>query len=96
MMISENFVINVILLSILLSNVVLLKMWNEIEVYLRIQLKAINILLGYDLKACNHRLAYVMICVGILCVSKFKYGKYTDINILFKRECEIRNIYLNI
>ena len=60
------------------------KMWIVIEVYLGIKLKAINILLGYDLKACNHRWAYVMICIGILCAVRLNMGNIQTLTFFLK------------
>ena len=76
-------------------------MWKEIEKYLAIyparsiKLSPSSILLGIDnsiasvneQKIINHA-----ILIGKMCISKFKYGKPTDLISLFQTECKTRQL----
>ncbi len=42
----------------------------------------------------NYVLENVLIMIGKLCISKFKYGEYPNLCVLLERECAVRNIIL--
>ena len=78
-------------------------LWTHIESIasahynVRIHLSASDIFLGY--KTLNqtpqrHTFINALLCIGKLCISKFKYGAqyHPNLVVLFNRECVLRNI----
>ena len=76
-------------------------LWKEIEIKLkthcsaRIRLKQSDIMLGFhDSELTQQQIKFVniVILVGKLAVSKFKYGKMVDIIFIFEKEMRMRSL----
>ena len=67
-------------------------LWLHLERLCNIKTSVHNVLFGINSSDTDNVLNSKIIGVGILAISKFKYGKYRNLIKLFEYECKLRNI----
>ena len=79
------------------------RLWEHIEGHLSVQTNNTicftnqDILFGFRVtQLYEYKMVNTIIMLAKLAISKYKYGKYANLQLLFEQECSIRKVVYNV